>query len=201
MGSYLSGRTSGAPIVEDALRLDMADLTKRELVRGGQRNRGTLLWTQDGKLIALAQYQSDLTDPVGGRLDFQYILPASGTAVVQRRAQFHLTTTRPRYGGLRWWFLCPLTGRRVRVLYLPPGTAQFASRQAGRLGYRSQRQTRTDRIINKAVAARQVLGVDSVDLLVMPSCPKPKGMHWHTYQQRVMDIARLRLALWATAPL
>src|SRR4051794_22190306 len=32
-----------------------------------------------------------------------------------------LTTTRPRYGGERWWFVCPATGRRAFKLHLPNG--------------------------------------------------------------------------------
>ena len=28
-----------------------------------------------------------------------------------------LASTRPNLGGERWWFVCPETGRRCRVLY------------------------------------------------------------------------------------
>jgi hypothetical protein len=41
--------------------------------------------------------------------------------------RLRLVTTRPRFGGVRWWFVCPLSargvpcGRRVGKLYLPPG--------------------------------------------------------------------------------
>ena len=34
-----------------------------------------------------------------------------------------LVSTRPNYGGHRWWFVCPLMGRRAAKLYLPPGGA------------------------------------------------------------------------------
>lgn len=43
------------------------------------------------------------------------------------------------FGGRRWWFVCPLTGRCVSALYLPPGAARFASRQAHGLSYQTQR--------------------------------------------------------------
>src|SRR5262249_20149350 len=41
-----------------------------------------------------------------------------------------LTATGPRFGGLRWWFLCPLAGcgRRVSKLHLPPGGRYFGCR-------------------------------------------------------------------------
>jgi hypothetical protein len=54
-----------------------------------------------------------------------------------------LTTTRPRFGGLRWWFVCPLVkndvpcGRRVGKLYLPPGGRYFGCRTCYDLTYTS----------------------------------------------------------------
>src|SRR3954470_1722651 len=46
-----------------------------------------------------------------------------------------LTTTRPRYGGERWWFVCPATGRRAFRLYLPNGGRRFLSRAGHRLRF------------------------------------------------------------------
>ena len=50
-----------------------------------------------------------------------------------------LETTRPNYGGRRWWFRCPANGRRVAKLHSPPGGDIFASRRAYGLAYRNQR--------------------------------------------------------------
>ena len=36
----------------------------------------------------------------------------------------YLAPTRPHFGGLRWWFVCPHLNRRVRKLYLPLGGRQ-----------------------------------------------------------------------------
>jgi hypothetical protein len=52
-----------------------------------------------------------------------------------------LATTRPPFGGLRWWFVCPFLNRRVRKLYLPLGGRHFWSRRAYELAYASQRET------------------------------------------------------------
>jgi hypothetical protein len=38
-----------------------------------------------------------------------------------------LATSRPPFGGLRWWFVCPHLNRRVRKLYLPLGGGALAS--------------------------------------------------------------------------
>src|SRR5262249_906322 len=54
-----------------------------------------------------------------------------------------LSATQPPLGGLRWWFLCPLTvsgrpcNRRVAVLHLPPDGRYFACRHCHQLTYRS----------------------------------------------------------------
>ena len=40
--------------------------------------------------------------------------------------------------GRRWWFLCPGCGRRMGVLYLPPGRMDFRCRDCYRIRYRSQ---------------------------------------------------------------
>ena len=54
-----------------------------------------------------------------------------------------LVATRPNFGGLRWWFVCPLVvngracGRRVRKLYLAPGCSYFGCRHCLYLTYTS----------------------------------------------------------------
>ena len=44
--------------------------------------------------------------------------------------EIRLTTTRLRFGGVRWWFICPHSGARVGRLHLPPGSSRFAARRA-----------------------------------------------------------------------
>jgi hypothetical protein len=57
-----------------------------------------------------------------------------------------LTTTRPRFGGLRWWFVCPLVvngrpcQRRVGKLYLPPRGRYYGCRHCYDLTYTSCQQ-------------------------------------------------------------
>jgi AAA domain len=48
---------------------------------------------------------------------------------------------------VRWWWICPATGRRVSKLYLPNGGVRFLSHGPGayRLAYASQRHGRLDR--------------------------------------------------------
>jgi hypothetical protein len=57
-----------------------------------------------------------------------------------------LSTTRPRFGGLRWWFICPLSlrdqpcERRVAKLYFPHGARHFGCRCCHDLTYQSVRE-------------------------------------------------------------
>jgi hypothetical protein len=64
---------------------------------------------------------------------------------VEHRAEqvVHLQTTRPNFGGVRWWFSCPRVadgrgcGRRVGKLYRPPEGRYFACRRCLDLTYES----------------------------------------------------------------
>jgi hypothetical protein len=73
-------------------------------------------------------------------LRLQYTFTASGQAIDYR---VRLTTTRQRFGGLRWWFVCPLLvrdqpcDRRVGKLYLPPGARYYGCRHCYELTYKS----------------------------------------------------------------
>jgi hypothetical protein len=67
--------------------------------------------------------------------------------------------------------LCPITGRRAGVLYLPgKGGTMFARRHASGLAYRSQRASPEDRAIERSLKARTKLGVADQNMLDMPYC-------------------------------
>jgi hypothetical protein len=62
-----------------------------------------------------------------------------------------LTTTTCNYGGLRYWFMCPLSkngiycGRRVAKLYEPPAAVYFGCRHCHNLSYESRNEPRLAR--------------------------------------------------------
>ncbi len=62
-----------------------------------------------------------------------------------------LTTTPCRYGGVRYWFICPLNingvycGRRVGTLFLAPGGRYFGCRHCYNLSYESRNECRLGR--------------------------------------------------------
>ena len=99
-----------------------------------------------------------------------------------------LTFTQPHYGGKRWWMLCPVSGRRVGKLYLPPGGDIFASRQAWRLGYQSQRDAHRDRPFERLFRLQRKLGgPQGYEEPIF----KPKGMWQRTWQRHLDEYWRL----------
>jgi hypothetical protein len=68
---------------------------------------------------------------------------AEGRELIER---VRLLTTKPHFGGARWWFVCPfqLDGeacqRRVGKLYLPPGQSRFGCRRCHDLTYKSSQE-------------------------------------------------------------
>jgi hypothetical protein len=62
-----------------------------------------------------------------------------------------LTTTPCHFGGVRYWFVCPLSragvycGRRVAKLFKAPGTVYFACRHCYNLSYESRNESRLGR--------------------------------------------------------
>ncbi len=109
---------------------------------------------------------------------------------MDQRIQLHAA---PRhFGGVQSYFVCPVTGRRVSVLWLPPGARRFANRLAwGRqVAYGSQFETPHDRALSAAQDIRYELGGAIFVPLDDIAPPKPKGMHWRTYEAKIKGLKR-----------
>ena len=83
-------------------------------------------------------------------------------------------------GGERPWVLCRYCRRRVAKLYLG-SDAVFACRRCYGLAYASQRESLRYRGICRARKIRMRLG--GGPSLLDPFPPKPRGMHWSTYER------------------
>jgi hypothetical protein len=101
-----------------------------------------------------------------------------------------IEATRCHYGGLRWWFVCPLTGRRAAKLYLPNEATTFAARGKYRLAYRSQRQTLRYRQLEAVRRFRRKLSA-SEDLFET-HIERPKGMWRRTFTRLLMHADEAR---------
>ena len=134
------GRPRTRTVVETTIALDLSDLIRTGQIRPGAVTTGGLAWGPEGAEVARMRYVADLGETSGlVRITHPGGAPY-GVAVE--------ATPQP-FGGRRWWFLCPVTGSRAAVLYMPDD-ARFASRQAHRLGYRSQRLSAAGRAAERA---------------------------------------------------
>ena len=152
MGGFGSGKKGGwwgekKAVVEDCLSLDANRWTRQGILKAGVVRAGSWRWTYSSGGSFSVSYDVNTLEPVAPSVRLSYWWVWSGCKERQS-AEYavRLTTTRPRFGGLRWWFVCPLTvdgvacTRRVGKLYLPPGARYYGCRRCHRLTYRSSQE-------------------------------------------------------------
>jgi len=143
MGGYGSGRWywhTKKNTVEQSLRLRISNLKPylRAGIAGwskwtrGEQKTDSINWQVIGnvnRLTSIRLFYTQTNNQISEKTDLDY--------------RILLTTTRTPWGSLRYWFVCPLTkngqlcGRRVGVLYLPPGGRWFGCRHCYELTYES----------------------------------------------------------------
>jgi hypothetical protein len=180
MGGYGSGRNCGPPTVESALRLDIDVMMRWGGIEPGAHLGGEMKFDFYDDQLAV-KFESRVGDPWDSWLRLRYSMADYWTGEgLEIDDKIYLATTRPHFGGLRWWFICPRSNRRVRKLYLPLGGRHFRSRRDYRLAYASQRETVYDRAMRRARKLTLRLGGDPAD----DAYPdKPKRMRWTTYNR------------------
>jgi hypothetical protein len=133
-------------VVEDCLSID-ANRWKREgILKAGVRLSGSSRWTYPSGSGFAVNFEVDTLDLAAPSARLWYWTSTQQQESADYRVR--LTATRPCFGGLRWWFLCPLIvndwacGRRVGKLYLPPGGRYFGCRHCHELTYTSCQESR-----------------------------------------------------------
>jgi hypothetical protein len=143
---YHHWRPAKKSTVEDCRSLDANQWMREGVLRAGVWHFGSWSWWRDTERreqTASLGYEVDTRDPAAPSLRLSYTIVRTGEALDYRVG---LTTTRPRFGGLRWWFICPLVvngstcARRVGKLYLPPGGRYYGCRHCYDLTYTSCQQ-------------------------------------------------------------
>src|SRR5262245_30144554 len=188
-----SRRQAAVRLVEDGLTLNIDQLIKARFLIPGSHMSGRIDWTfgHTGQPAGAVRYESQLALPNAYlRLCFTVSDPIRG-ASQSIRQEIRLTTTKPSFGGARWWFICPHTGARVGRLHLPPGSSQFAARRAHGLRYACQTENACDRATRRARKLIAKLGGETDSLPFLPRL-KPKGMRWSTYSKTVNELRRLK---------
>jgi len=136
MGGYGSGYHGPRKrTVEECRSLDVKDLRRLGFLTPNAWRAGTLTWTNAcGEQIGSLGCEVRLQD---GEQWVRLHYTLNQTTAMDYRVR--LDATRPRFGGTRWWFLCPSCGRRFRRLHLAPGYESFACRVCLNLTYESVR--------------------------------------------------------------
>ena len=135
--------------VEDCRSVSIAFLKKHGYFSSYGYRSGTITWTNNWSgnknSIGIAVYISESENYVR----FQYTTTDRNTAEkTEYDYKVSLTTTLCNYGGVRYWFICPLSingvycGRRVAKLYKAPGANYFGCRHCYNLSYESRNEPR-----------------------------------------------------------
>jgi len=189
MGGYGSSRWGchwTRATTDGVLRLDV-----RELARSGQLRPNTCSlssWTRNGEPAGSINLRAQADALI---LDYRSKGPAdSDWWPVRERVP--LDSTPCHYGGSRPWFLCPGCGRRRTVLYSVGG--HFHCVRCHNLAYGSTQEKPWDRASRRADRLRRKIGADAGHQTM---APKPKGMHWRTYERIVSGLIACDRYAWA----
>jgi hypothetical protein len=136
--------------VEDCTCVSIAFLRKHDYFCGYRA--GVISWTN---------YCGEETDSIGVVVSttdgenyarFHYTNTSRLTGEkTQYDYKIELVNTPCNLGGVRWWFICPLSrngvycGRRVGTLYCPPGGNYYGCRHCHNLSYESRNERRHGR--------------------------------------------------------
>jgi hypothetical protein len=198
MGGFGSGRHGGTVTAErTASYVIAASVLTRARLQPGQFAGGTLHFNDFAVEVLV-----DTADPSGPFMELIHKTrdERAGDHIVRDRIS--LLCTAPTYGGRRWWFQCPRTGRSATKLFLPNGGQHFWSRAGYGLGYACQREDRFSRLQRRAAMLNRELGGKGWDSWDSPP-PKPKWMRQRTYERkyavwrRAVDNARAEFMVWA----
>jgi hypothetical protein len=124
--------------VESCLSLSTRFLVRNGYLVAGAYAAGSVRWHPGGASVSFEADARDADRPV---LTLAYrVRTDPGPAL---RYAVRLATTRPPFGGVRWWFVCPAVGcgRRAARLHLPPGERYFACLRCHRLTYTSTQES------------------------------------------------------------
>ena len=99
---------------------------------------------------------------------------------------------RPRFGGVRTYFLCPVCDRRCEVLYWNPS---LGCRICHRLAFAIENQSKIDRAFNQLQKRRHNLGQTGGGI-VAPLPGKPKWWRWPRYLRLRHHSVQLERAYW-----
>lgn len=161
-----AGRPATHVKAEQCRRIDVRHWQREGILRAGCS--GSWQWTdrETGEVRSAVLYRSS-----GGSVTLSYSIGEKSCSQT-----VWLSRSECNYGGSRPWFICPIRGERVAVLYLRAG--RFACRHCQRLVYASQSDDLIGRTWRREHKAEAKLG---------EGWQRPKGMH-QTTRERLLGI-------------
>jgi len=168
MGGIGSGRKADvySGTVEESLQLDVNRLARDGIIRQGCHASGIISWESFvGESSIAFETKCRLSN---GQIILNYRVSRVGMETQVIDCPVELFTTRPYFGGIRWWFICPnpSCNRMVSKLYQPPGTAFFLCRTCNNLTYASCRDSHKTDSFYGMIAADTGLNVGQVKKLL-----------------------------------
>ena len=120
--------------VEACSSLDANRFMQEGVLREGIHQSGQWYWrkTLTGENTSSLGYEVNTLDPLYSWIRFFYTITQTGEAINYR---VRLSATHPHFGGLRYWFMCPLSvnghncNRRAGKLYLPAYAQYYGCRR------------------------------------------------------------------------
>lgn len=117
----------------------------------------------------------------------------SNSSVPLWDCQVSIVSTRPNFGGSRYWFVCPVCSRRCAMLYRPKHRDGAACRVCLKLSYPSQHERALDRNLRRCSKLRQRLGWPPG--VANGEGGRPPGMHRSTFIALTAEHRRLAMTV------
>ena len=172
--------------LQDGLRLDLNELIRSRMAIPGERTSQPIVWQSVGKpgRVAWGLITADLRNRTCARIR---ILMRSVDQAID------LVAEERNFGGVQWYFRCPVRGTRASILWKLPGAEKFCGRQSldGQAAYRSQFVGHAERAQIGKRRIRSRLRSDNdgpIDWYMPP--PKPQWMRWSTYHRHIAGYLR-----------
>ena len=182
MGIYRGGRDT----TESYRNLDVRRWQRDKLLNAGSSFGWE--WSHEGEVLASIGVRAET-----GRVVLSYRHRLNDEPWQDVEYSVLIEWTPCQFGGSRAWFLCPARGcgRRVAILY---SGVIFACRKCHRLIYQCQKQRVWERAMSRARKIRMKLGGSPDVTEWFP--PKPKGMHWSTYERLRLEAESASDKMW-----
>jgi hypothetical protein len=186
VGGYGSGhyyRSNRQPTIEEHVRAEIGYLSKRGYLQPGIAKK--LSWSCNGE-------PSGSISVKGGSnmVIFRYTSTPRGGESEGIELRIQIVRTHCHFGGSRPWFICPGCYKRVGVLVCRE--TYFVCRICSKLRYACQQESKLERTSRRIRKIQRRLGSPDWYNVLEPWFPKPKGMHWNTYN-RIVEKADLPL--------